>query len=247
MCVIAICNGKQLTKDKFMACFEANDDGAGFAWIANGNICYSKGHMEKEDAWLVYENICMFPHVAHFRLCSAGGVCPELTHPFLITPDSPITLEGIGTDSVLFHNGTVGGYEMVLMSIAIANKKYPDGRISDTRVMAMATSILGDVVLRNNSGKFVIVSENGFRRFGDWTEDEGIWYSNMYWKNRVKRACWNNGWSYADKDYDENWGSQYSFPAIYKDKDDDKKDKKDKKNKIPKELCGTKYGKISTK
>jgi hypothetical protein len=181
MCVIVVCEkGLRLTKDKFDSCFSSNSHGAGFAWMVNKKLGWKKGFMKAEDAWEFYQTINKFPHVAHFRLSSAGGVMDTLTHPFLITADSPIEMEGMSKKSLLFHNGTISGWREMVMMLSLVNRKVPDGDMSDTRAMAMAVSILGDKIL--DGGKYVIASPTEFTTYGSWDEKEGIYYSNLYWE-----------------------------------------------------------------
>lgn len=183
MCVIVVCEeGLKLTDAQFESCFKSNDHGVGLAWINRKDLCWSKGYMDVKSALAKYKTVSDFAHIAHFRLSSAGGVCPELTHPFLVTPDSPIIMQGKGKDRLLFHNGTISGWKDLVNIIAISNRNYPDGAMSDTRAMAMSVGICGEKML--DSGKYVIASPDEFLTYGDWTEDEGIYYSNTYWKNK---------------------------------------------------------------
>lgn len=241
MCVIAICNnGKKLDRSSFGACFSSNDDGVGMAWIVNGLVGFAKGYMKEKKAWNAYNQICDYPHVIHFRLTSAGSVCPELTHPFLCTPESPITYRGIGKEGVLFHNGTVGGWHSMIMSIALANKKYPEGKMSDTRVMAMAVGIVGKDILKHESSKYCYVHPEGFVRYGDFTNEDGIWFSNSYWKHRKqswKSQTFNN--TYYGGFNSEDWGMTQQGVIFRKRFDKDEEKKEDGKRELPKELKGT--------
>jgi len=184
MCVIAICEeGLKLDNATFKACFEANSHGAGFAWMEGGELHWSKGHMTSREAWKKYKALYDFPHIAHFRLSSSGGICKELTHPFMITEESPIEMEGHGQNKLLFHNGTVSNWREMLMIMAFNARKYPDGKISDTRVMAMAVSILGDKVL--DTSKYVIASPTEFITYGNWEKKDGIYFSNLFFNRSV--------------------------------------------------------------
>lgn len=186
MCVIAICEqGLKLDNQTFRDCFSSNHHGAGFAWMQDGDLCWSKGYMDSKSAWKKYKTICEFPHIAHFRLSSAGGICEELTHPFLITDDSPIEMEGRGQNRLLFHNGTISGWQNMLMMISFSNKKCPEGKMSDTRVMAMAVSILGESML--DSSKYIIATPTEFTTYGNWEKSEGIYYSNLFFKRSTYR------------------------------------------------------------
>lgn len=184
MCVIAVCEkGLSLDKGKFHACFSSNSHGAGFAWIRKEKLAWHKGFMKADEAWDFYQTISGNAHVAHFRLSSAGGISPELTHPFIVSSGSPIEMEGASKGRLLFHNGTISGWKDMLFSLALHHGSIPEGEMSDTRVMAMAVSTLGDKIL--DSGKYVIASSKEFMMYGSWVEHENIHYTNASYETRT--------------------------------------------------------------
>lgn len=187
MCVIAICpEGTSLNKEEFKKCFNSNDDGAGFAWSNGEKVMFHKGLMTADKAWKAYRKIYKFNHVAHFRLVSAGKECKELCHPFVISKDSPISLYG-EADAVLFHNGTVYGWQSFITTMALIDNKYPEGEMSDSRAMAMIYARLGDNIIKNDTGKYVILDKDKVTTYGAFTEHEGRQFSNMLW-NMSARA-----------------------------------------------------------
>jgi hypothetical protein len=186
MCVIAVCQlGQELTKKKFENCFKSNSHGFGMAWIDTKGLNFSKGLMDEKEAWEVYNEFKKYAHVAHFRITSSGGTCPELTHPFIVSADSPITKKGHGENlKVLFHNGTVSDWKDKVFSLAVHAGKYPKGKMSDTRMAAMAVHCLGEEVLEDFGGKFVVADKSGFNLYGEFEkDDEGIRYSNGSYKD----------------------------------------------------------------
>lgn len=192
MCIIAICeNGTRLNRKMFDRCFDGNSDGAGFSCYTDGYVYYSKGYMTNKSAWKAYKMFKEFPHVAHFRLNSAGGVCKELTHPFLVEQDSPISMSGYTSSPVLFHNGTIMDWKQMLFSCALSIGRMPEGKMSDTRVSAMVAGRIGLESLEYMSGKFAVVHSDKIEKYGTWDEDEGIFYSNMGYK----RASYSNTFS----------------------------------------------------
>jgi hypothetical protein len=167
-------------------------------------LVVTKGYMSLGSAWDVYNSvICSNPHVAHFRLASAGSKSPELTHPFVIAPDSPLVLRAKGeTLKVLFHNGTVSGWKDMIMPLALANKKWPVGELSDTRVMAMGISMIGDGPLYFDGGRYVIASRDGFALYGTWLEYEGIRFSNLGFN--ITRVTYTGGRAWNGWDVDKH-------------------------------------------
>jgi hypothetical protein len=219
MCVIAICeNGTKLDRPTFGKCFDHNDHGAGFAWIEGGKLKFIKGFMTEKIAWKVYSRICDFPHVAHFRLTSAGETCKELTHPFIISDDSPNTLfstnvhETENVEGLLFHNGTISNWKILSTMVEGVKKRENTGRLSDTRVMAMAVSLAGHSILNEDGGKYVIATENGFEKFGTpWSEKDGIWFSNLFFS--YTQTFYNVG------NYGKDWWKDKKTRVWSKDKD----------------------------
>jgi len=198
MCIIAICEKRKLTTEEFDNCWDSNTDGFGCACWDGSVVKFGKGFMEKEEARTIYEALPL-PHVAHFRISSAGGVRPELTHPFLVTEDSPITYVGETKGKVLFHNGTIADYKTLLTILMMFTGKLPEGPISDTRVFAMALAKAGNGLFAiYSSQRFVVVSPEGFEKYGEWEEEEGIFFSNSTYRSNpvVPSASMMDGYWY---------------------------------------------------
>lgn len=192
MCIIAICENRKLTNEEFTNCWNSNTHGFGCATWNGKSVSFGKGIMDIEGARAVYENLSL-PHVVHFRIASAGGVSPELTHPFLVSPDSPIVLTGETGGEVLFHNGTLIDYKTLLTIMLMLNQKMPEGPVSDTRVFAMALSRAGDGLFQlYDSQRFVVVSPQGVRKYGDWDEHDGVLFSNSTYKSSVVYSAYQN-------------------------------------------------------
>lgn len=206
MCIIAICKEKTLPKDEFMESFRCNKDGFGFAWRENGRVEYVKGIMKADEAWETYKLFNktvkdVFPHILHFRIGSP--VTQELTHPFIITEDSKLFLNSqdarkeIGFESVMFHNGVVTGWKDYLVPLFLKLGYIPDGKWSDTRLVAMLVKELGNEILSFMSGKFVIMTPDKIMlNESDWEEDpalKGILFSNKSYKvTRRTEALWDH-------------------------------------------------------
>ena len=183
MCVIAICEKRSLNEEEFRQCFTGNHHGMGYAFWDGEKTTTAKGFMDIEPAWEAYGKIPV-PHIVHFRLASAGGIKPELTHPFICTKESPIESEWSGDETVLFHNGTISDWKALLMSAMVTNRCVPKGPMSDSRAVAILFDILGEDVFTLWSGsRWVTVDKTGFKNYGEWVEGEdGILYSNSTFK-----------------------------------------------------------------
>ena len=200
MCVIAICNDRKLTEEELHSCWQNNDDGAGMAWFDGKKHVIEKGYMKYDEFKSRYENIDIFPHVVHFRIATAGGKIPELTHPFVCTRKSPTSIEWIGKEPVLFHNGIVTNWYAMADLLGI---KVPDNYWSDTRVLASIITEEELDFLKDEGGKYAVLVGKEIVTYGHFIEVNGIRFSNFSYN-----GVWN---VYAGFDYYDNWvgGAKY--------------------------------------
>jgi hypothetical protein len=210
MCIIAYAEKRRLTHKEFSECFTHNRDGVGFAWFGEGMNHYVKGMTEEEEAWKFYEEqVRVLPHVAHFRIASTGEVVKELTHPFIVDKNSPIKMKYSGEKPLLFHNGTISGWQSLLLTHYMnMGKSIPDEPMSDTRVAAMIAAVTGRESLRFMSGRFVYwdMAKSGRNYIiADWKEEDGAYFSNDTYKPYVKKkpvlydSLFDKNWDYKNK------------------------------------------------
>lgn len=194
MCVIAVCQTRGMTDREIRDAFDMNDDGAGFAWSdENNNLNFRKGFMRAADILSAYKELGMrkkLPHVVHFRNATSA-VVPELTHPYIVSENSEVLddeheplITYSGTSPLLFHNGVLGNWRSEMLDFFMTNKLHvPDGQWSDTRFMAILCHHLGKNVLGMlSAGKFVFMTNDIIDVIGDFTNDNGILYSNLSYK-----------------------------------------------------------------
>lgn len=217
MCIIGICENRKLTIEEFTACWNSNQHGFGYAHWTGNEVIMKKGIMEKERAWNEYKTVPL-PHIVHFRIASAGGVCPELTHPFLCTADSELVLEHRGTGKYLFHNGTVSDWKNLLVNSIFQTKIIPHGSMSDSRAMAIAVSIVGEEFLdMYATHKWVCVNPQGITVIGDWIEAEGgVKFSNGGFRTSTftAPAGYRSYWNDSGIDEEEDGDFHESFRSI---------------------------------
>jgi predicted glutamine amidotransferase len=117
MCIIAYTEKRSLTKKEFNECWKSNPDGFGMAYSKDGKLYVHKGIMELDEAWSKYIEVKKHRVVMHFRIKTAGAICPELTHPFIISDTSPtLTNFATGNNQIVFHNGCIWGWEKIALS-----------------------------------------------------------------------------------------------------------------------------------
>lgn len=217
-------NGKVPTEAQIELMFEANPDGAGLAWIAKGSVVWTKGLQSTAKIAQLVRDIPK-PALLHFRLTSAGGTHPSLTHPFPIEARPRLALSD-SARSVLIHNGHWGAYLDVLAALkVVGEKKVMKGRVSDTRLMAhLAATSTGPTILRHLAAKgqkIATLDRHGFvTRYGKWTEVDGFFVSNQFWQ--VRKFVKNAQTVIPSKSVCDPYGltSGYSLPISYAEWED---------------------------
>jgi hypothetical protein len=85
MCVIAVSlKGKKLDEERLRKMWNSNSHGAGIAYVDKEKnlVIVKKGLMTFEDFLNEYKEVPEgVVHAVHFRLASAGGRTPQMTHP----------------------------------------------------------------------------------------------------------------------------------------------------------------------
>ncbi|MBC7320403.1 hypothetical protein H5T89_07135 [bacterium] len=182
MCVIAVCIDRKLSKDEIERAWDINPHGAGIGWIEDSRTVYIKGLMKIEDFIKEYKGLDIFPHIVHFRDASRGiPVNPKLTHPFIVSPSSPIRLRYRGIKPIIFHNGTINNWrEIYNLHIKSKGVSIGEDSLSDTRVMAMIWAEKGnDTFYLLKPGRVALLYPSGeIERYGKWFEKDGIYLSN---------------------------------------------------------------------
>ena len=113
MCVILLCKEKKPTDAVLEKCQTANSDGIGMAWL---NKESRKATWEKNLSLYELKELVKkieLPFIIHFRNASKGGKSALLSHPLVISENSPLSFKG-EADKLLFHNGTIHDWEVIL-------------------------------------------------------------------------------------------------------------------------------------
>ena len=206
MCLLALCKTSTIPKENFEKAFKTNDDGFGFAFRKNDKVVYFKGFMTVEDAWKNYSQFArekIFPHVIHFRMGKPTEAM--LTHPFEVSDVSPLYLNNVTDNDVLFHNGVISGWRDRMFESFVLSRKIPEGPIIDTRVAAIWYHHFGKDIFRFIDGKFIVFGKDKLEIYGEFKEDEGILYSNDSYKpykytytTRTYNTGYQGGFDYMD-------------------------------------------------
>lgn len=199
MCVICVSpkGVKQPDADVIREMWETNPHGAGYMFAKDGKVEIHKGFMEIRDFMrsVEAENFTEDDVVIyHFRISTQGGVNPEMTHPFPLSPDlDDMKILDCLCDVGIAHNGIIRltSYKKAEYSdTALFITEYLPALIRDTaditdkRVKKTIRALIDSkMAILNGNGELAII--------GDFiTDDEGLMFSNQYFMPRTYRA-WN--------------------------------------------------------
>ena len=191
-------------------CFKHNHDGAGFAYLDNGNVIYKKGFMSFNSLKKALDDLDINKKettmVFHFRIGTSGTNSKGLTHPFKICGDTETMKATEGTGSVLFHNGILADYnpskdnkddvnDTMLFTKNVINELPKDWETNKAILSLVKKSI--------NSNKLAILKPNKLTLIGNFKKDKGIYYSNDSYKEYKSIYTYVPKYSYYDPYYDD--------------------------------------------
>lgn len=232
MCVIAIKpKDTALPSDEIIKqMWDRNKDGAGFMYVKDKKVVISKGYMNYDDLKKALTDlstevdIFTTPVVLHFRITTHGGTSAENTHPFPVS-DKEEHLKALDVicQIGMAHNGIISSVpkEDTLSDtqIYIRDIITPLVRISSTntflekyKTLIDSTSGASRLVFLDNDGNLVT--------FGNFTEENGIKYSNTTFKPTItytKTYTYpsSSAWDDYDYSYKINLEKCYKLKATY--------------------------------
>jgi hypothetical protein len=165
--------GVKLDEEIYRNCFSNNDDGAGFAFVKNGELFTSKGFFSFKDFWDDFKPKEEYAGLIHFRVGSSGGSNGENCHPWRINKELAFVHNGVITIERKNQQWSdTGNYcEQVLKPLT---KSYPDWwkQKEFKWMMENAIGSSNKVILLNNKGEHQIFND----KTGEWKYD--CWFSN---------------------------------------------------------------------
>lgn len=209
MCVaVTLDPGATLTKQEVVAMDKNNADGAGVAWAREGLVeWYKTTKVDPDYIVRAINNAKDHSRLVHFRLSTAGGVRPELCHPFEISPRAECKPRHV-TNRAMIHNGHWGRWDDLHKILKRDGLLPDDGPWSDTRLVAFMAhedpswldAIGGKVAVMDGTGRI--------ERIGDWDKlRDGIHVSNLYWRTATyTRGGYSGyrhwpGWEFSDEEW----------------------------------------------
>ena len=219
MCIIAIkpAHHKMIDESIIETMFENNPDGSGYMYSYNNKVHIEKGFMTLKELLNSLDNLKKkvnveeIPLVLHFRISTSGKVDGATCHPFPITSDlNALRKTHVITNLGMAHNGVIYDFE---------EKKsiYSDTQLFVNKCVSYLYDLnhkfLHDDRTRNlfepiiNGSRLAFLDKHGnIYRYGEWCEDDGIFYSNegyIPWQSRYYRVndTYYSKYYYGDDDY----------------------------------------------
>lgn len=200
MCIIAIkpAHHKMIDETTLKTMFDTNPDGAGYMYAYNNRVHIKKGFMSLKELLNSLENLKKkinieeIPLILHFRISTSGKTDGATCHPFPITSDlNALRKTNVITNLGMAHNGIIGDFEE-------KNSIYSDTQLFVNKCVSylydMNPKFLHDDRTKkllepiiNGSRLAFLDSHGNIYRFGEWCENDGIYYSNegyIPWQSR---------------------------------------------------------------
>ena len=229
MCIIAIkpAHHKMIDETTLETMFNTNPDGAGYMYAYNNRVHINKGFMTLKELLNSLDNLKKkinieeIPLILHFRISTSGKTDGATCHPFPVTSDlNALRKTHVITNLGMAHNGIICDFEekksiysdtQLFVNKCVSylydmNPKF----LHDDRTKKLLEPII------NGSRLAFLDSHGNIYRFGDWCENDGIYYSNegyIPWQARY----YHYDYTYYSKYY---YGDDYYY---YGDEDQELK------------------------
>ena len=222
MCIIAIkpAGAKMPAMKTIENCWYNNNDGAGFMYAAGGSVHIEKGFMTLKDFKAALKrleksiDVVNAPMVLHFRITTHGGTSPGNTHPFPVTEKLPLLqMTKSKTSLAVAHNGIIDikpskkdvsdTMEYVVSQLAPLYQLKKDFYKQPAGKKLVYNFIKSKMAFLDGAGRIETV--------GDFTEVDGILYSNSSYKARTIYYNWDLWDDYSFRWYESQYGKYMSW------------------------------------
>lgn len=200
MCIIAIkpAHHKMIDETTLETMFNTNPDGAGYMYAYNNRVHIKKGFMTLKELLNSLDNLKKkinieeIPLILHFRISTSGKTDGATCHPFPVTSDlNALRKTHVITNLGMAHNGIISDFEekksiysdtQLFVNKCVSylydmNPKF----LHDDRTEKLLEPII------NGSRLAFLDSHGNIYRYGEWYENDGIYYSNegyIPWQSR---------------------------------------------------------------
>lgn len=225
MCVIwAALDTLRPTKEDLELSELCNSDGGGIAFYDNINGIPTPRYEKALKADNIYDIMQTVdgPLLIHFRSASVGGKNELLTHPFPITQNVELDLEGVAASGLMMHNGHWGEWNRVEKILTSLIGLQPlSGINSDSRVMAWLMGHFGidrtlEMLPDSNRIATMTMEKIVLHNPDKWQPPkDGLWQSSSLWIARgptSKKARGKLHHLYSSEWDDDEYGDGYADP-----------------------------------
>jgi predicted glutamine amidotransferase len=176
MCLAIASKGKRVEETHIENAFAHNSDGAGYAYVKDGEIIIEKGFFNVGELLESYASMPEnAPHLLHFRLATAGKENAENCHPFKVSDGIAYIHNGIIHDARTCANYSDTYYFNEDYLKPLLAKRY--ALLKEPAFIKLLEEFIGKfnkLAFLNREGQIILVNEEA----GHWDDDEQIWYSN---------------------------------------------------------------------
>lgn len=204
--------------------FNKNPDGAGIALATDKGVKIDKGIMTLNDFLTKAKKIPTdSAAIIHCRISTSGGICRELTHPFILTSDinKMRKTQALTQGEVVAHNGVFGEFGCKEANNDttqfIINYLKPLKDLAESTGETVQADRLKPIINKLASGsRLVILDKTGrFTLYGNgWEECDGVYYSNTGYKDYY---WWTSATSTTTSDYKKYTAQAERDSKILKD------------------------------
>lgn len=222
MCIIALKEpGVDMPTDediKYM--FARNPHGAGFAIQGDlkgdgvFRVHYEKGFMNVDDlikALGPKDKLKPFRVAIHCRIKTSGETDQATTHPFPLSSCYGDLRKTSGDGAVLFHNGVFSGLGGIINEKSSDTQDFVVGvamrYLQNAKQPSKISQKIVEEIVSTNRVLVLYPKENfPLIKFGTWYEHNGIWYSNMNYRDDTvksevtKYTDWRRYYGYDEED-----------------------------------------------
>lgn len=200
MCIAIVAPaGRRIEEQHLINSFNGNPDGAGFAYVKDGKVTVSKGHMTLSSFVETYKTLFDSfggenPMLAHCRIATAGAVTRDNCHPFRIK------------GGAMIHNGHLWntGYDSAKSDTREFAEIFHNILDFDSIKVALEEDDFLEII---GHDKMAFLYDSGeWLTAGDWVTDmdTGVLFSNSGYRSGLG----NNPLNYYNDEWDYNdwWG-----------------------------------------
>ena len=178
MCIIvAIPQGKQVTKQTLKRCWDNNPHGGGFMYSNSNKVIVNKEMASFKKYWKAFtqakENHDT-SFVCHFRISTHGKINETNCHPFLVNKNL-----GFAHNGIIYAAPKSDNFSDTYMFNEAILKHLPNNFLTNTAHVSLISQYIGSgskLAFLNTKGEITIINDKA----GVW--DDGVWYSNTGYK-----------------------------------------------------------------